>query len=1684
MSLILSFYSREAFREFNLPSINNSDHEITILKDQFKLSEDLELTLEVMNGKWKIKERPSYNLIVQNERYSEVELSDHLMVGINTLKGDLLSMIVSDTSSPFHSMSKYRINNVDLITIGREADNDIAYNFGGMVGRHHAEIRRNGQDVYIQNKSENGIYVNSVKIQNSIKLSFGDYINIIGLHMVYLGALLAIDTRKYKVIVNEQKLKKLTTPSHGLKPAARSNKTLSPGKTVYRRAPRYIESIRSEKISIEAPPQLPQEKNQSLFMTIGPSLTMALPMLLGCSLMIMSYRNQGMGGMGAGGSNLFMYSGLVMALSSAIIGVSWTLANRKQSKKELAALKELRLSKYGDYLIKKSDEIKKVYDETTQSLHENYPDVQKCLHYDENSGELWSRNVSHRDFLAHRLGMGNATFDMEINIPASRFSLYEDDLAERPEMIKNSYATLNNVPLAVDLTRHHIIGVVGGDMKKGAIDVARILSAQIATNNCYTDVKLAYVYDESKSSDNGEWEFAKWLPHVWAEDKKTRYVASNRDEAGDVLYELGNVMRIRSEESETEKKQGLPKPYFVLFLSDQSLIEGEMFSKYIFEDNPALGLTTIILAERYEELPNNCEFIIENTDSFRGYYETTSESDPEKPIVFDHVSKEELEAFARRISKLQVLEIESGGEIPNSLTFFDMMGIKKPEDLPVAELWAKSRTYENIKGLVGQKAGGAPCYLDVHEKYHGPHGLVAGTTGSGKSETLQTYILSLAINYSPDDVAFFIIDYKGGGMANLFDGMPHMAGSISNLSGNQVKRAMISIKSENRRRQRIFTENGVNNINAYTKLYKGGEATVPVPHLFIIIDEFAELKREEPDFMRELISVAQVGRSLGVHLILATQKPSGTVDDNIWSNSKFRLCLRVQDKQDSNDMLHKPDAAYITQAGRCYLQVGNDELYELFQSGYSGAAYDASTYEGNAEVAKLLSLTGKVEMTGNSIKQARKKSVEIAWAEKLIDMLEQSASIVLAESDGSLSDPDNAQKVIAQMYDIMARSGIDYTESKYNTARLQDLIRMYTEISAEGDFPDAEELIACSNNTGRKLPQQKEHTELDAVKEYLAVVAKENGYTTKHQLWLPVLRERIFLDEFPVYSENAFTTNGSWKPADSNWNLSITVGQMDDPENQAQMPFELDFAEDGNLAVIGSIVSGKSTTMQTIAFSLIQRYSPEVVNLYAIDFSSKMMSAFEGAPHFGGVMYENDNEKIAKFFNMINGILEERKKLFRGGSYKQYVKKNGVTMPAIFVMVDNYGAFKQKTNEAYEEDMIRLSKEGISNGIYLIVSGGGYSAAEITSRVGENMSTVLTLALKDKFEYGDLLHTMQINVLPEAGVKGRGLASYGKRILEYQTALAVTADNDYERMEKIKAVCDSMAESWTGRLAKPVPEIPEKPVYEEFSRLDEYNDMIASPEYLPIGYDGANASVYGVPLRNVFCYGIYGAKQTGKTNLLKMCVLGAMKKHAEICIVDSAESDLGMFSNIQGVTYVQTEKELEHYLLNLIPDFVTRRERKEELIADGKEPDEIFDVMSREFKPVFFFLAEIDQFISLIYKSSLNLGPTFENIIAKGSGNNIFFFGDLDLNNKAMVSGYQAFESFIGYKKGIHMGGKTAMNNMLNFEYLPYSEQNKSLKAGTGQLPDVTEDKETSRVVVPLVKKLSPDKKEKKEKNS
>lgn len=356
----------------------------------------------------------------------------------------------------------------------------------------------------------------------------------------------------------------------------------------------------------------------------------------------------------------------------------------------------------------------------------------------------------------------------------------------------------------------------------------------------------------------------------------------------------------------------------------------------------------------------------------------------------------EMDIFSRQLSNFKVRENASNAAIPDMLTFLDMYKTSRVEDLDMYHKWLENRTYESMRSLIGQKAGEQPVYLDIHEKYHGPHGLVAGTTGSGKSETLQTYILSLVLNYHPHEVAFILIDYKGGGMAQSFIGLPHLAGVITNLGGNQTTRALLSINAEIKRRQRIFNEYKIKHIDAYIELYRNGEAEEPMPHLLIIADEFAELKKEQPDFVRALVSAARVGRSLGINLILATQKPSGVVDDEIWSNTRFRICLRVADKQDSNEMLKRTDAAYITGTGRGFLQVGNDEIFDEFQSGWSGAPYTPEVPFNDDSKAKavIIGLTGKPE----AVKKKKKKKGDNVKKFTQLDAMVQYAANLAEEN--------------------------------------------------------------------------------------------------------------------------------------------------------------------------------------------------------------------------------------------------------------------------------------------------------------------------------------------------------------------------------------------------------------------------------------------------------------------------------------------------------------------------------------------------------------------------------------------------------------------------------------------------------------------------------------------------------------
>ncbi len=1550
MRYTIMAYAADGYQEFILPDIDNADYQLYLDVMRFGLASELTIRMEIVDGVWRFSKTKDYSLHTQEKEEAfdkALQGGDVLRLTLKTREQIVLVVLESETAA--EGFRKYSLQDRNQIQIGKAEGNHIVYDFGGYISGNHAVLFRYEGSWILQDNSSNGTYVNGKRVKGQESLRFGAQITLFGLRILYLSECIGICALSGKLKVDEAYLQPYTAPK-----AQQEEEREEPEKTYFKRAPRTIEKLYTEPVEIEAPPALQNQKKRPLLLTIGPGLTMVLPMLFGCIMTIAGASSRG------GSSGAYMFTGIITALTSGVLGVFWSLTNLKYAAREAEEQEELRYHAYGAYLIEITEFIKEKYEENRRILKTTFHSGRECCAFGSTDVRLWNHNERQADFLTVRIGTGTLPFQAEISVPKERFTLCKDDLAEKPAMIRENYRWLHDVPICLDIREKGLLGIVGGYGKRGAYETAKNIIAQIAANNCYTDVKLVFIFDETKKSAVN-WSFARWLPHVWMEDKKTRLMAGNKTELGDVCYEMSKVFQARTEESSRKED---PLPHFVIFVDAPELLEGELLERFVYNPSREYGISSVLLAEKYEDLPNSCENIILNDGREARFFHIYNEEEETKDLVPETVDDGALAELAKRLSRVEVHEGPGNGEIPTSLDFMEMYEARTLEDLHVQERWRKNRNYETMRVPIGQKAGGSLCCLDIHEKYHGPHGLVAGTTGSGKSETLQTYILSLAVNFSPDDVAFFIIDFKGGGMANLFEGLPHLAGQISNLSGNQVQRAMISIKSENRRRQRLFAEYGVNNINAYTRMYKNHQTEQPIPHLLIIIDEFAELKREEPEFMKELISVAQVGRSLGVHLILATQKPAGTVDDNIWSNSKFRLCLRVQDRQDSNDMLHKPDAAYITQAGRGYLQVGSDEIYELFQSGYSGAEYDESA-AGKAAAA-MISLAGREILSGKSRK-----------------------------------NPLQAKK--------------------------------------------------------------KTKSQLEILVSYLREQAAAQHYEQKSALWLPVLPKALCWKDLE-----------STKGGGEEWTLNTVVGLYDDPANQKQEAVCISFSEGGHLAVCGMVSTGKSTFLQTLLYGLMRGYTPEELNFYILDYSSRMLLSFEHAPHTGGVAVDTDVDKVKKLFYMLNQILTERKLLFGGGNYSQYrqAHRGDKKIPAILLVIDNYANFREKTEGAYDEMMTRIAREGVSFGVFLVLTGAGYGASEIPTRLADTMKTVIALEMSDKFKYGEILHTGGIRILPEKDVKGRGLVRIKDRILEFQTALPLEAANAYEMGASLEAFCREYGESWRGSRARRIPQIPEKPTLQEFAASEEYRELAAKKRWLPLGYRSLDASVYAVDLWNTYCCIVQGRARSGKKNVLKLLLhAAAQKPEAVTCVID-LKSKLKAFANAPQVSrYLSDEKEIYEFFKETVPVFKERNQKKQAILHEN--PDEMRLAETMNALPQYFiFISDLASFIEAAYRQTEGQGSIYaylENITEKGANHGFYFIAALNPEEHSKLLGYRLYKNMVSYETGIHLGGNTAAQRLFTISGISYQEQSRTEKAGTG-LALSAEGGQPERLVLPLAR--------------
>lgn len=816
--------------------------------------------------------------------------------------------------------------------LGRGNDNDIIISNPYVSSRHGTLSYVNGNWELSDEGSSNGTYVNRHRIGGRVSLHVGDTVFLMGFRFIVGSNFIAMNNPDGCVRIHTDFLSEFSREEYV------DDAVLDPEEPAYYyRSPRFVRQLTPFVLQVDSPTRREDKENAPLLLTMGPSLIMGVASFsVGMFSVVNATRD--------GGNIMNSLPTMITSISMLVGMILFPVLMRRREKKQGLAREVERREKYLKYLNNLRREIQTNITMQEELLNENNPSItEMTARSDFWERRLWGKTPARGDFLYLRLGAGNMPMYADIKFPEDRFSIEDDTLRDSLFAFQREERLLMNVPVGVSLLRSRVLGIVGD--REGVYNLLNNLLMQILLLHSYDEVKLVCMYEKS---DEKYLSFVRYAQHIWDNEGKKRFLALTEENLRELSIEMTKLISRRKETAASDNKEETLPHYIILSVS-KDLSNQCAFLTDILQSGELKGFSVICAYDEVKSLPKECGAVVWVNGEQGLVYDTAADSSGNVNFSQDMVPVSYAQQMVENMADRQ-LDLNQGRyALPEMLTFMDMFGVGKYEHLNIPQRWKANNPVKSLRTPVGVDTNGETFYLDLHEKFHGPHGLVAGMTGSGKSEFIITYILSMAVNYHPNEVAFVLIDYKGGGLTGAFENehfrLPHLAGTITNLDGGAIMRSILSIKSELRRRQTVFNHareianEGTMDIYKYQKMYRDGLVEEPIPHLFIISDEFAELKSQQPEFMEQLISTARIGRSLGVHLILATQKPSGVVNEQIWANSKFKVCLKVQDRADSNDMLKRPDAAEIAETGRFYLQVGYNELFELGQSAWAGAAY-------------------------------------------------------------------------------------------------------------------------------------------------------------------------------------------------------------------------------------------------------------------------------------------------------------------------------------------------------------------------------------------------------------------------------------------------------------------------------------------------------------------------------------------------------------------------------------------------------------------------------------------------------------------------------------------------------------------------------------------------------------------------
>ena len=472
--------------------------------------------------------------------------------------------------------------------------------------------------------------------------------------------------------------------------------------------------------------------------------------------------------------------------------------------------------------------------------------------------------------------------------------------------------------------------------------------------------------------------------------------------------------------------------------------------------------------------------------------------------------------------------------------------------------------------------------------------------------------------------------------------------------------------------------------------------------------------------------------------------------------------------------------------------------------------------------------------------------------------------------------------------------------------------------------------------------------------------------------------------------------------------------------------------------------------------------------------SSQMLTVFEDSVHVGGVLTDADteNDRIAKFFTLIGKIISERKRLFKGTNFTDYVNHNGWTIPAILIVIDNYGSFHEKTGEAYEAVMSQLVKEGVGYGIFLLVSAGGIGAKEIPTRMAENFRTGICLEMQDAYAYGEILHVLRPEVLPEANIKGRGLIGYGNKIIEFQTALAAESAEGPLRNDMIREKIERMNAAWKSLPARRIPTIPDKPVREEFVKLPDYGKMLADPRRLPAAYNEEDAEICGPDLFEHYIFFVTGTRGSGKSVYMKNLILSAAERKETNLIFENRDNTFEAISKDLGIRRAADGETTYELLKYVFEEMRKRIPLKKKCLDDRLSEEETFKATLAS-QRINLFIGDLGSFIREVFdpaSPAANGKPVVELIATKGRFYNVYLYAEIKDADQMTLMSNPVVREMCDVCAGVRFGGRLndSKQKMFEFANVSFRDVGKSLKPGIGIIPSEDKQAKTEKIVVPM----------------